>query len=182
MKIKFNENSFKELKGQCCHSSVFPTMCVALLQFIQEIISVGIRMRIGLQYPSLVVKYLVLNLANRRMWQQKLTPRTCHSRCGTIKTPLGCSGDTNAVSSQSSSYEWNTFECDLKQYSVNQFKGKLSFCERREVSWRALPRTMTLDNVFWRALPRTMTLDMFGVETAFWSLALFFFTQILRNF
>ena len=67
MKIKFNENSFKELKGQCCHSSVFPTMCVALLQFIQEIISVGIRMRIGLQYPSLVVKYLVLNLANRRM-------------------------------------------------------------------------------------------------------------------
>ena len=168
MKIKFNENSFKELKGQCSNSSVFPTMCVALLQLIQEIISVGILMRIGLQYPSLVVKDLVLNLANRRKRRQKLTPRTCHRRCGTIKIPLGCSGDTDAVISQSPSYEWNTFECDIKQYSVNQFKGKLSFCERREV--------------FWRALPRTMTLDMFGVETAFWSLALFFFTQILRNF
>ena len=106
------------------------------------------------------------NLANLRIRQQKLTPCTCHSRCGTIKIPLGCSGDTNAVSSQSSSYEWNTFEYDIKQYSVNQFKGKLSFCERREV--------------FWRALPRTMTLDMFGVETAFWNLTLFYhpnFTQ-----
>ena len=142
MKIEFNANSFKELKGQCCHSSVFPTMCVALLQFIQEIISIGFRMRIGLQYPSL----MILNLAKSSNKTAKTNAPHMSQQVWHDKDP------SRLLRGHGRRYQPITFIW-MKYFRVwhktvfsQSIQRETFICERREVFWRALPRTMTLDN------------------------------------